>query len=178
MTHVLSINSSARHTDSASRKLTAQIVQTLNPEKTTVRDLSHAIAHIDEAWVGANFTPADNRTDAQKDVLAFSDTLVDELIAADVIVIGLPVYNFGVPAAMKAWVDQVARVGRTFHYTENGPVGKLTGKKAIVAFASGGTELGAQNDFASTYLRHVLGFIGITDVTFVTSEDQIIAFAA
>jgi FMN-dependent NADH-azoreductase len=178
MTHVLSINSSARHTGSSSRKLTAQIVQTLKPKNTTERDLSQSIAHIDEAWVGANFTPADARTDAQKDVLAFSDTLVDELIAAEVIVIGLPVYNFGVPAAMKAWIDQVARVGRTFKYTETGPVGQLTGKKAIVAFASGGTKLGADVDFASTYLRHVLGFIGITDVTFVTSEDQITALAA
>lgn len=178
MTHVLTINSSARHATSESRKLTAQIVQTLNPEKTTERDLSQSVPHIDEAWVGANFTPMDDRSEAQKDVLAFSDTLVDELIAADVIAIGLPVYNFGVPAAMKAWIDQVARVGRTFNYTENGPVGKLAGKKAIVAYASGGTPLGAEYDFASTYLRHVLGFIGITDVTFVTSEEQITALAA
>jgi len=178
MTHVLTINSSARHATSASRKLTAQIVQSLNANITTERDLSQSIAHIDEAWVGANFTPAEDRTDAQKDILALSDALVDELIAADVIAIGLPVYNFGVPAAMKAWIDQVARVGRTFNYTENGPVGKLAGKKAIVAFASGGTPLGAEYDFASTYLRHILGFIGITDVSFVTSEDQIAALAA
>lgn len=178
MTHVLSIHSSARYTGSTSRTLTAQIVQSLNAESTTERDLSQSIAHIDETWVGANFTPADDRTDAQKDTLAFSDRLVDELIAADVIAIGLPVYNFGIPAAMKAWIDQVARVGRTFNYTENGPVGKLAGKKAIVAFASGGTPLGAEYDFASTYLRHVLGVIGITDVTFVTSEDQIAVLAA
>ena len=178
MTHILSINSSARHTDSTTRTLTAQIVETLKPAQTTERDLTNAISHIDETWVGANFTPEDARTDAQQEALSLSDTLIDELVAADVIVIGLAVYNFGVPAAMKAWVDQVARVGRTFNYTETGPVGKLTGKKAVIAFASGGTPLGADFDYASTYMRHILGFMGVTDVTFVSSEEELGALAA
>ncbi len=84
--------------------------------------------------------------------------------AADTLVIGLPIYNFGVPAALKAWVDQVARAGVTFRYTETGPKGLLTGKRAIIAVASGGTEAGSDVDFATGYIRHVLGFIGITDV--------------
>ena len=84
--------------------------------------------------------------------------------------IGLPIYNFGVPAALKAWVDLVARAGVTFRYTEAGPQGLLTAKRAIVAVASGGTEAGSEIDFATGYIRHVLGFIGITDVSFVTAD--------
>jgi hypothetical protein len=95
---------------------------------------------------------------------------VAELKAADTLVIGLPIYNFGVPAALKAWVDQVARAGVTFKYSEYGPKGLLEGKRAIVAVASGGTEAGSDIDFATGYIRHVLGFIGITDVEFVTAD--------
>ena len=102
--------------------------------------------------------------------LALSNALVAELQAADVIVIGAPVYNFGVPAAFKAWIDQVARAGLTFKYTEYGPKGLLEGKRAIVAVASGGTEVGSDIDFATGYIRHVLGFIGIEDVVFVAAD--------
>ena len=96
--------------------------------------------------------------------------MVAELEAADTIVIGVPIYNFGVPAALKAWVDMVCRARRTFAYTENGPVGLLDNKKAFLVIASGGTDSGSEIDFATGYLRHVLGFIGIHDVTIVDAS--------
>lgn len=169
MTHILRIDASARKTGSVSRDLTTQIIARIGGDVTT-RDLATAIPQIDEAWITANFTPADQRTAEQTATLSLSDTLVAEIAAADTLVIGLPIYNFGVPAALKAWVDQVARAGVTFQYTEAGPKGLLQGKRAIVAVASGGTEAGSDLDFATGYLRHVLGFIGITDVTFVTAD--------
>ncbi|ABD53677.1 FMN-dependent NADH-azoreductase [Jannaschia sp. CCS1] len=169
MTHILRIDASARRDGSVSRDLTTQIVDLLGGE-VTIRDLTTAIPQLDEAWIGANFTPADQRTAQQQETLSLSDTLVAEVQAADTLVIGLPIYNFGVPAALKAWVDQIARAGVTFQYTETGPKGLLEGKRAIVAVASGGTEAGSDIDFATGYMRHVLGFIGITDVTFVTAD--------
>jgi FMN-dependent NADH-azoreductase len=169
--HILRIDASARRSGSVSRDLADRIIERIGPDATvTTRDLAQGIPLIDEAWVGANFTPEADRTDAQRDILALSDTLVAELKAADTIVIGLPIYNFGVPAALKAWVDQVARAGVTFKYSEYGPKGLLEGKRAIVAVASGGTEAGSDIDFATGYIRHVLRFIGITDVDFVTAD--------
>lgn len=170
MTHILRIDASARRQNSISRDLTNQIVEKLSPETVTTRDLAQGIALLDEAWIGANFTPVDARTAEQAQRLALSDALVAEVQAADTLVIGLPIYNFGVPAALKAWIDQIARVGVTFRYTEAGPEGLLTGKRAIIALASGGTEAGSAIDFATGYIRHLLGFIGITDVTFVTAD--------
>lgn len=168
--HILRIEASARQDGSVTRQLTQHIVDGLEGSVIT-RDLAAApLPQITEAWVGANFTPEEARSDAQRTVLAQSDALVAELKAADTIVIGMPVYNFGVPAALKAWIDLVARAGVTFNYTENGPQGMLDGKKAIVGFASGGTPMGAAYDYASPYIRHVLGFLGITDVEFVTAD--------
>jgi len=140
-THVLRIDTSARKGGSVSRQLTDEIITRLTPAKVTTRDLADGIALIDEAWVEANFTPAAERSADHKATLAGSDTLVAELQAADTLVIGLPVYNFSVPTALKAWVDQVARAGLTFRYTADGPKGLLTGKRAIIAIASGGTQL-------------------------------------
>ncbi|MDW3183252.1 FMN-dependent NADH-azoreductase [Roseobacter sp.] len=166
---ILHIDASARTEGSASRHLTAAIVETLGG--TVIRrDLTDAIPQIDETWVNANFTASDARTDDQKTALALSDTLVEEVQAADVLVIGVPVYNFGVPAALKAWIDQIARAGLSFKYTENGPVGLLEGKRAIIALATGGTEVGSDIDFASGYMRHIMGFIGITDVEIVAAD--------
>ncbi|WP_224813637.1 FMN-dependent NADH-azoreductase [Hasllibacter sp. MH4015] len=170
MTHILRLDASARTEGSVSRDLTDKIIARLSPDTVTVRDLAHGIPLIDAAWIGANFTPADARSPDQGETLALSDTLVAEVQAADTIVIGLPIYNFGVPAALKAWVDQVARAGVTFRYSETGPKGLLDGKRAIVAVASGGTEAGSEIDFATGYIRHILGFIGIHDVTFVTAD--------
>jgi FMN-dependent NADH-azoreductase len=121
--------------------------------------------------VTGTFTPADARSDAQNEALSFSDTLVAEVIAADTIVIGTPIYNFGAPAVLKAWIDQIARAGVTFQYTENGPEGLLEGKKVIIAVASGGTQIGSDYDFASPYLKFALGFLGITDVTVLSKDD-------
>lgn len=174
MTTLLRIDASARSTGSITRELNDKIVSKFTeagPVEVITRDVAQAaIPQINEAWVGANFTPADKRSDAQRETLALSDTLIDEIKRADVLVIGLPVYNFGAPAALKAWIDQVARAGVTFKYTENGPKGLLEGKRAIVSLGSGGTEMGSAIDFASGYLRHVLGFLGIQDVEFVAAD--------
>lgn len=168
---ILRIDASARRDGSVSRDLADRIVARFGDGVTvTTRDLATGLPLIDEAWIGANFTPAESRTEAQRAALSLSDQLVAELQSADTLVIGLPIYNFGVPAALKAWVDLVARAGVTFRYTEAGPQGLLTAKRAIVAVASGGTEAGSEIDFATGYLRHVLGFIGITDVNFVTAD--------
>jgi FMN-dependent NADH-azoreductase len=111
------------------------------------------------------------RSDTQVAELAVSDALVAELEAADVIVIGAPIYNFSIPAVLKAWIDMVARAGVTFRYGEDGPEGLLNNKKAYVVMASGGVPIGSAMDFASPYLRHLLGFIGIHDVEFISAAE-------
>lgn len=168
--NILRIDGSARTAGSVSRDLTDRITARFADADVTRRDLSQPLPLIDEAWVGANFTPAETRSAEQHDALALSATLVEELRAADVLVIGLPVYNFSVPASFKAWIDLIARAGETFRYTETGPEGLLTGKRAIVALASGGTELGSDIDFAGRYIQHILGFLGITDVEFIRAD--------
>lgn len=167
---VLRIDASARITGSESRALTSRIVERLAPDTIIHRDLAVPIPAISEAWLAAGATPEAERTDAQHEMLALSHQLIDEIKAADTLVIGTPIYNFGVPASLKAWIDQIARAGMTFRYTETGPIGLLTGKRAIVAIASGGTQVGSDIDFASGYLRHILGFVGITDVQFVAAD--------
>ncbi|MEM6594492.1 MAG: NAD(P)H-dependent oxidoreductase [Pseudomonadota bacterium] len=166
---VLHIDSSARNDGSVTRDLTAAVVKQLGGEVIR-RDLSNPIPLINEAWVAANFTPENERSDAQKDSLALSDQLVGELQTADTVVIGMPIYNFSVPGALKAWIDQIARAGLTFKYTENGPVGLLEGKRAIVVVASGGVAMDSPVDFATPYLRQVLGFIGIQDIDIIAAD--------
>lgn len=172
MTHVLHIDASMRRGGSVSRTLSDQAVGRYKAEGATVttRDLADGIGLIDEAWIGANFTDPAERSDAQRGVLSNSEALVAEVKAADVIVIGVPIYNFGVPAALKAWIDQICRARETFRYTETGPVGLLQGKRAILVVASGGTEAESAIDFATPYMRHVLGFIGITDVEVIAAD--------
>ncbi|QGX99611.1 FMN-dependent NADH-azoreductase [Roseovarius faecimaris] len=170
---LLQIDSSARMQGSTTRALTTRIAERLGGALTR-RDLSSALPQIDENWVNANFTPEADRTPAQRAALALSDQLVAEIKAADVLIIGVPVYNFGIPTALKAWIDQIARAGVTFRYTEAGPEGLLNGKRAILAVASGGTKVGSDIDFATGYMRHILGFIGITDVTLVSADEQMI----
>ncbi|MEL6283177.1 MAG: NAD(P)H-dependent oxidoreductase [Pseudomonadota bacterium] len=173
--NILAIQSSARKTGSSTRSLVEQLAAKLSGGRAsaiTVRDVADGVPFVDEAWVGANFTDPAERSEAQREKLAFSDALVAELKAAETIVIGVPIYNFGVPAALKAWVDMVARARVTFKYTENGPVGLLQDKKAYVVIASGGTKSGSEIDFATGYMRHVLGFLGITDVTFIAADQQ------
>ena len=174
--NVLRIDSSARKAGSTTRDLTDQAIAKLEENHgaldVTVRDVSEGLPFVTEDWVGANFTDPAERSDAQKETLALSDRLIAEVQAADVLVIAAPVYNFGIPAALKAWVDLIARARVTFKYTENGPVGLLEGKRAVIVMASGGTPIDSEIDFATPYLRHVLGFIGIHDVALVGAGQQ------
>ncbi|TCO74246.1 FMN-dependent NADH-azoreductase [Rhodovulum euryhalinum] len=169
---ILRIDSSARRDGSVSRALTDRILARLSDDTTRIipRDLAGGLPLLTADWIGANFTPEADRTEAQRAELALSDALIAELKAADTIVIGLPVYNFGLPAALKAWIDLVARAGVTFRYTEAGPEGLLGGKRVIVAAASGGTPFGSEIDFATRYLTHILGFLGLTDVTVLGAD--------
>ncbi len=171
MTHtVLHIDASARHEGSVSRLNSASLVAAENADTVINRDLAEGLPFLDSTWVASTFMAPDERDAAQAQALAFSDTLVAEIQAADTIVIGSPMYNFSIPAVLKAWIDQIARVGVTFAYTENGPKGLLDGKKVIISMATGGTPLGSDYDFASSYLRFALGFVGITDVTILDKD--------
>lgn len=174
MAHVLRLDASVRRTGSVTRSMTDRIVERLAPETVTVRDLAEPLPLITADWVAANFTDSAERTATQRETLRLSDTLIAELRAADTIVIGLPIYNFGVTAGLKAWIDLVARARETFRYTEAGPEGLLKGKRAIVAVASGGTEVGSAVDFATPYLRQALGFIGIDDITIIRNDGQML----
>jgi FMN-dependent NADH-azoreductase len=178
MTTILHINSSARTTGSISREVTADYLtrlQAADPAAVVVeRDVaSSPLPHLTEQVLGTFFTPVESRSAQQITDASLSDTLVAELKAADVIVIGAPMYNFSVTSSLKAWIDHVARAGETFQYTDKGPVGLLTGKKVTVFTARGGVYSsgpGQAMDFHETYLRAVLGFMGIDDITFVHSE--------
>ena len=171
---VLEISASGRRSDSVSRMLTAELIEALEIREGEIdvlrRDLSDGVSLVDESWIGANFTAEEERTAEQRGVLQESDALVAELQAADVIVIGAPIYNFGIPAALKAWVDMIARARLTFRYTANGPEGLLTGKKAYIVIASGGVPVDSAVDFATPYLRQALKFVGITDVDVIAAE--------
>ena len=169
---ILRVDGSMRTQGSQSRALTDKVIARLEAgaAQTEVTRLDLAatdLSFVDEAWINANFTDPADRSAAQKEKLAASDAFVAQVKAADTLVIGTPIYNFSVPAAVKAWIDMIARARETFRYTENGPEGLLQGKKAIIVITSGGTPVGSEIDYATNYLRHVMGFIGITDVTIV-----------
>ncbi|MEM7269388.1 MAG: NAD(P)H-dependent oxidoreductase [Pseudomonadota bacterium] len=164
---ILRVDGSMRRSGSISRQLTDELIETLGPADVTVRDLADPIPHVSETWMNANFTDEAERSADQKAALAFSGELVEELKAADTVVIGVPIYNFGVPAGLKAWIDMICRARLTFKYTENGPVGLLEGKEAYVVLASGGVPMGSPPDFTTEYMKFVLGFVGITDVTVI-----------
>jgi FMN-dependent NADH-azoreductase len=171
---ILHINSSGRNEGSVTRDISGQLVQQLkHREGLEINhvDLAEGLPFVDEQWIAANFTDPDERSDRQKAKLALSDSLVADLQEASHIVIASPIYNFSVPAVLKAWIDMVARARVTFRYTENGPEGLLKGKKAYLVIASGGVPLGSDMDYASTYLRHVMGFLGIDDVTLVNANE-------
>ena len=136
-----------------------------------VRDLATApIPHLDGERFTAFLSQPETRTTEQQTIVDFSDQLINELKAADVLVLGLPLYNFGVPSVFKAYIDHIARAGSTFQYTAQGPVGLLTGKKAVIFAARGGKYAGTPLDTQSDYIRGFLAFIGITDVEFVYAE--------
>jgi len=171
---VLEVAASGRSKDSVSRMLSADLIGALEARhgsiEMTRRDLAQGLPFVDEAWINANFTAPEERSVEQRAVLAGSDALVAEIQNADAIIIGAPIYNFGVPAALKAWVDMIARARLTFRYTENGPEGLLKGKRAYVVIASGGVPVDSPVDFATPYLRQALAFVGITDVEVIAAE--------
>jgi FMN-dependent NADH-azoreductase len=172
--NVLEVSASARINGSASRELSGNLLDALSDRhgdvQVTRRDLSQGISFVDSAWIEANFTPAETRTRKHHDALAESDSLVAELADADVLVIGVPMYNFNISASLKAWIDMTARARLTFRYTENGPEGLLKGKKAYLVVSTGGVPVGSPVDFATPYLKHALGFIGITDVEIIAAD--------
>ncbi|WP_339863076.1 FMN-dependent NADH-azoreductase [Thalassospira alkalitolerans] len=175
MTSILHINASVNGENSNSRQIASKLIERIvaaTPAANVVeRDLNDkSIPALTGEIVGAFYTPAENRTGAQKDVIAVSDKLVAELKASDVVVIGAPMYNFSVPSTLKAWVDLIARVGVTFNYTENGPKGLLEGKKAYLVVATGGVPVNSAADFATPYLKQVLGFVGIADIEVIDAS--------
>lgn len=164
---------------SISRELTREFVKTwkaAHPDGTVIdRDLTvQPPKPLDAAWVGSAYTPEDNRSPEQRAALAVSEELITELEQADEYILGVAMHNFGVPSVLKLWIDQIARIGRTFSYGEAGPQGLLKGKKATIIIATGGvyevgTPAGAMN-FVEPYLKAVLGFLGVTDIKFVTAS--------
>ncbi len=168
--NILRIDSSPMGVASQSRKATDQFMETLHASTLVHRDLCNpTLPHFDATWVGANFTPADSRSDEQLQALALSDQLVEEVRNSERIIISAPVYNFGVPARLKNWIDHVTRVGVTFRYGANGPEALLEDRPVHIIVSSGGTQIGSPLDFHSPYLRHILGFIGLRDVSFVSA---------
>lgn len=175
MNDILQINSSIHNGNGESSKLAGEFVAQLrvgNPDaKVVLRDVAkNPPPHLDEARFGAFLAKPGARTPEQARVVGESDALIDELKAADAIVIALPMYNFGIPSQFKAWVDHVARAGVTFQYTDKGSVGLLTGKKAWVFATRGGLYAGTAADTQTAYVRQFLAFVGITDVEFIYAE--------
>ena len=175
MSRVLVIESSARQQGSVSRELTQQFIanwQAAHPaDQIQVRDLAlEPVPHLDVTLLGGWMTPSEQQSEAEKAALARSNQLTDELLGADVLVLAAPMYNFAIPSTLKAWLDHVLRAGVTFKYTETGPQGLLTGKRAFVLTARGGIYAGSGLDHQEPYLRQALAFIGIHDVQFIHAE--------
>jgi FMN-dependent NADH-azoreductase len=173
--NILQINASARREGANSTRLANAIVDRLkaaNPNaQVTLRDLA-VTTHpmLDEAALGALFTPADQRTAEQADRVALDDALIAEIQAHDTIVLGVPMYNFGIPAQLKNWIDAIARAGVTFRYTAAGPEGLLKGKTVYLALARGGLYRDTDKDAQVPYLKNVLGFLGMTDLRLIYAE--------
>ena len=174
MNTILHITASIRDGESVSRSLGSKLVEKLSAKQDTkviIRDLAkNDIPFIDAERFAANLSPYAERSPEQHELAKVADELIEELKGADTIVFSVPVYNFSVPATVKAWADLVARAGTTFQYTANGPEGLLTGKKAYIAIASGGTPIGSEMDFMSPWLKFFLGFLGINDVEMVAAD--------
>ena len=175
MTTLLQINSSIFSSGGHSSQLANEFVSTWHAKNADaqiiVRDLAQApLPHLDAQRVTAFFTPAEARTVEQQALVAESDALIDEIKQSEIIVIGLPMYNFGIPSTLKAYFDQIARAGITFRYTEQGPVGMLSNKKVYVFATRGGMFAGTALDSQTTYVRDFLNFLGISDVEFIYAE--------
>ena len=165
---VLRLDASANPGESASRELGNRLLEQLRRTGSEIelrqRDLNQGLSFIDSDWIAANSSAADARSRQQRERLALSDELLEELNWADRIVLTTPMYNFGVPSTLKAWIDLVCRAGLSFRYTDNGPEGLLKGKSADIVITTGGAALGSPVDFVSGYLRQVMSFIGIDQV--------------
>jgi FMN-dependent NADH-azoreductase len=176
MTTLLQINASINDDNSQSSRLANQFVAAFRDSHPGAKIVARHVAanepvpHLDGERFSAFITQPEVRSAAQHAVVAYSDTLINELQAADVIVLGLPMYNFGVPSQLKAYFDHIARAGVTFKYSDRGPVGLLTGKKAYVFAARGGLYVGTPLDTQTSYVRDFLRFVGIGDVEFVYAE--------
>jgi len=175
MTTLLKINSSLYSNDGQSSQLATQFIDALREREPAARLVERDLArepvpHLDAARFQAFLAKPEERTPEQQAVAAYSDALIDELRQADVLVLGLPMYNFGVPSQLKAYFDHIARAGVTFRYTDQGPVGLLQGKKAYVFATRGGRYAGTPNDTQTAYVRQFLGFLGITEVEFIYAE--------
>ncbi len=171
---ILRLDASASINTSNSKKLGDELIDrllALHPDAIVrQRDLNQDIGFIDENWVTANFTPVDQRSEAQHLRLAFSDKLIDEIKQADFIVLTTPMYNFGIPATLKAWIDLISRAGVTFRYTADGPVGLIKGKQVDIVITTGGVPLQSPVDFVTDYLKQVFRFIGIEDINIISAE--------
>lgn len=178
MKKILLVTSSPRGPASASRTVARAVVDGLISRHLEAEFVERDLAenpppHVGPAFVSGLRTPPDQRTPEQAEAITLSDALVDELSAADVLVLAVPMHNFGPPSTLKAWIDHVARAGRTFQYTSKGPQGLLAGKRAVLVLARGGVYSDGPAkplDFQEPYLRAVLGFLGITDVDVVPVE--------
>jgi len=181
MAHILHIDSSPRGERSHSRKLTHRFItdwKNAHPQDTvTYRDLGHhPVPHVDESWIAAAYSAPDTHSPEQQRAISVSDTLVDELLAADRYVFGVPMYNFSVPSTLKAYIDQIVRVGRTFAVNEQGYQGLVHGKKMLVITSSGGSYKPgtptAGYDFQEPFLKAIFGLIGIKDITFIHADNM------
>ena len=181
--NILQVNSSARGESSHSTRLADRIVLRLrdaDPEaRLSVRDLNRDLHPVlDEAALAALFAPPEQRTPVQAARVALDDVLIAEIKAADVVVLGVPMYNFGVPSQLKNWIDAISRAGVTFRYTANGPNGLLKGKTVYVALTRGGRYRNTPADTMVPYLKTVLSFLGMTAVHFVYAEGLALGAAA
>ena len=173
---ILKINSSIQTEKSVGRKLVDQLVSRFTDNENNVieRDLAIGLPLLTQDMVNAFYTPEDKITDNQKEELVLSNQLIKEIEDSEIIVMGIPIYNFSVAGSVKAYFDLIARVGVTFKYTDKGPVGLFENKKVYIIITSGGTPFMSDTDFASAYIKHFLGFIGITDVNFISADQLMI----
>lgn len=174
MKNLLRISTSLFEENSVSSALSTDLISALTSKggkfNVTERDFSkQAIPHLDGEWLKAISTSVEQRSTEQQEKVAFSDSLIDEIQAADILVIGMPMYNFTVPSMLKAWVDHIARSGVTFTYTEQGPQGLLNNKKVYLVAAMGGVHDTAATDFLRPYMKLIMGFIGLDDVEIITA---------
>lgn len=175
---ILHLISSPRKGESISIKLANSIIEKLqakHPESTvSVRDLTTEVfPHLDEVHLTSFFTPAESRSPELLEAVKHSDKAISELMDADIIVIGVPMYNFSIPSTLKSWIDHVVRAGATFKYAENGVEGLVKDKKVYLAIATGGVYSDGPmkaGDFTEPYIKNILGFIGLTDITAVRAE--------